>query len=80
MDKEHNGFEDLPSLVNSRDWAEYVSILRERQVFLRNKVFEFVRAQDLFNAYGTLCKLDDIDKTLEIVNKKLKEIQKGGKT
>ena len=84
-DREHEGFEGLPSLVNSLDWREFVFLLKQRQVELQEQVNIFVRAQNMLDAYATLARKKDVDRMLEIVNRRVKEIEanykpkKGGK-
>ena len=76
MLKSSNPFEDLQHLVLTPAWVEYLKILEERKVFLQKEVLQNVREQNLMQAYATVAKIDDIDKTLQIISKKLKE-QKG---
>jgi hypothetical protein len=75
MPREHDAFESLTLLVRSKDWIEYVGILHDHKQYLQSKVNEYVKAQDLFKAYGELCKMNDIDNVLGIVEKSVKEIE-----
>jgi hypothetical protein len=75
VERENSGFDGLPSLVHSKDWADYVSMLRDLQFSMQKQVNSFVRQQDLFKAFGCLSKLDMIEKQIELVGKKLSEIE-----
>jgi len=68
--------DNLTLLVNSEQWLEYVKLLKQRKDFLQKEVNRYVREQKLVEAYGELSKLDDIDKTLQLVKSKLETLRK----
>ena len=68
--------DNLTLLVNSEQWVEYVKLLKQRKDFLQGEVNRFVREQKLIEAYGELCKFDDINKTLQLVKSKLETLRK----
>jgi len=70
------GLDNLTILVTTKEWKEYVKILKDRQIYLQKEVNRFIRTQNLIEAYGMLCKLDDIDKTLQIVVQRLETLRK----
>ncbi len=63
-------------LITSGHWIEFVKLLRQRKDYLQKEVNTKVREQNLIEAYGMLCKFDDIDKTLEIVKDKVESLRK----
>ena len=69
-------FDELEILVDSSKWRQYVSVLKKRQVYLQEEVNKWVNEKNLIEAYGALCKLKDIVKTMEMVNKRLEELAK----
>lgn len=50
-------------------------ILQERKIHHQRKVNEYVRAKDLINAYGALCKYDDSDKLLDAIERRLEKLK-----
>ena len=71
---EHDAFHGLHSLVNSKDWQEFLKLLRQRKAEMQEIVNQKVYAKDIVEAYGALSRLKDIDKMLDQVAKKLTEI------
>jgi hypothetical protein len=64
---------ELQNIVNS---SALRRVLNYRKEFHQKEVNRFVREQNLIQAYGSLCKYDDIDKFLEILQKKVNELKK----
>lgn len=64
---------DLDIVVTSRAVR---AILQEHKDYLQKQVNRFVREQDLFKAYGEVCKMDDKEHLIRIFDKKLKELRK----
>lgn len=67
-------FDELNVLVNSKDWRQYIAVLKKRQIHLQEEVNEWISRKDLTEAYAALGKLKDIVKTMEMVNKRLEEL------
>jgi len=64
---------ELISLLHSKS---FLALLEERKNFLQGEVNKFVRAKDLIEAYGALMRKEDVDKTVEMMTKRLQELQK----
>ncbi len=69
--------DELTTLVTSVNWAQYLKLLKGRKEFLQKEVNRFVRGKDLMEAFGALSKLEDIDKTIDILKKRIEELRKG---
>lgn len=63
---------ELTALIRSRSLQR---VLQERKIYLQIEVNRFVWAKDLISAYGELCKLKDIDKTMQAIEKRLKQMK-----
>ncbi|GAF81027.1 unnamed protein product [marine sediment metagenome] len=51
-------------------------ILSQRKGYLQTRVNMYVREQNLASAYGTLCKLDDVDKFVDIIQAEYEKLTK----
>lgn len=64
---------DLKVILSSRIFRQK---LNERKAHLQAKVNEHVRAQQWTEAYGAVCRLDDIDKLWTRIQEWYKELTK----
>lgn len=72
------GFEEYSELVSlgtSSGWRKYIAILERRKEFLQKEINRFVREQKLFEAYGTLSKMDDLNKIVNSLSQKVEELK-----
>lgn len=74
MPRENSAFE-LNDLVNVRNSAGFRNLLLEHKRELQKEVNLMVRSQRFTEAYGELCKLDDVDKIMGLVEKRINELQ-----
>ena len=63
---------ELTTILNSKS---FYAILEEHKKSLQGEVNRFVRADDMLNAYGALRALDDTDKILMLMRKKITDIK-----
>jgi len=64
---------ELTSIINSR---AYRKVLDERRNWLQNEANSFIRQQKWTEAFGAILRMDDLAKTLEMLQRKLEEIKK----
>lgn len=69
---------DIGELTAIKSSSAFARLLEERKIYLQSQINRFVREQNLIQSYGELCKLEDIDKLMEMVNKTIEELKKGG--
>ena len=72
----HDTHRELSELVGVNESKAYRRILEQRKAFLQNEVNKFVRQQLIIEAYAAVKRLDDIDKGMEAVNKRIFDIRK----
>jgi len=63
---------ELTSIINSR---AYRKVLDERRDWLQKEANAFIRQQKWTEAYGAILRMDDLGKTLEMLQKKLDRIK-----
>jgi len=73
MKDKTNSIGELTSLLLSRTFH---LILEEHKSYLQKEVNRFVKAQDMTNAFASLAKLEDIDKLVGLMQRKLEELRK----
>ena len=71
-------YSDIGELTAISKSSAFRRMLERRKVYLQNQVNEFVRSQNLIQAYGELCKLDDIDQLLKMIDKTIEDLKQGG--
>ena len=71
--KDINSISELTSIISSR---AYRKVLDERREYLQKEANRFIREQDWYGAYACVLKMDDLHKTLEMLEKKLEDIKK----
>lgn len=66
------GLSELNTIFTSRVFRQLLLVHKE---YLQKEVNRFVREQNLIQAYGTLCKFDDLEKIMELVEKRITELK-----
>ena len=64
---------ELTSIINSR---AYRQVLDERREHLQKEANIFIRQQKWMEAFGAILRMDDLAKTLEMLQRKLEDIKK----
>ena len=64
---------ELTSIINSR---AYRQVLDERREHLQKEANIFIRQQKWMEAFSAITRMDDLSKTLEMLEKKLADIKK----
>jgi hypothetical protein len=64
---------ELSTIFNSKGFRQ---LLLTHKEYLQTQVNMFVREQNIIRAYGNLCKYDDIDKIIELVEKRIVDLKK----
>jgi len=72
MDKSDIG--DLNLFIKSPSLRRFYA---ERKARAQEEVNQFVREQNLMEAYAALKRMDDIDKQFKVAEQKITELQKG---
>jgi len=63
---------ELTAITTSKS---FYLLIEERKNFLQKEVNKFIRAQDWYNAYATVAKIDDLFKLFELAQQRLKKLQ-----
>jgi hypothetical protein len=66
---------ELSTIFTSRGFRQLLLVHKE---YLQKEVNRFVREQSLIQAYGVLCKFDDLEKIMELIEKRIVELKKEG--
>jgi len=53
-------------------------IIAAHRIIITNKIIKFVREKDLMSAYGEVCKLDDSNRILKLVQQEIENIKQEG--
>jgi hypothetical protein len=64
---------ELQTILHSRIFFE---VLGEHKDFLQGEVNRFIKAQDMTNAYASLKAMEDAGKIVELLRKKMADLQK----
>jgi hypothetical protein len=64
---------ELTSIITSRAYRE---VLEERRNWLQKEANNFIRQQKWTEAFGAVMRMDDLAKTLEMLQRKLDEIKR----
>jgi hypothetical protein len=64
---------ELQTLLHSRVFFE---VLGEHKDFLQREVNRFVKAQDMVNAFSFLKAMEDTDRIVDLLRKKMADLQK----
>lgn len=71
------------SIIGSSNWVVYRKALSEHVIYLQNQVNVKLREQKNVEAYGYLIAMDDCNKFLDSINKRMSALnelsEKGGK-
>lgn len=68
-----NGLHELQFILSSK---AFHTLLSERKQYAQEEVNRFVREQNMIEAYGALRRMEDIDQMVEIIKKRITEIEK----
>lgn len=68
--------DNLKQLVGGEEWVEALKVAKAHKEYLQGQVNIFVRSQNLIEAFGALCRLDDADKIFRLIKGRLEELQK----
>ena len=74
MPKSNNVFE-LNELLNVANSAGFRNLLRDHKDTLQKEVNLLLAKQEFTKAYGELCKLNDVDKIMNLVINRIAELQ-----
>lgn len=69
-------YRELTELVGVSESEAFKELLNSRKAYLQSEVNKFIRQKEWTDAYGTLCKLDDVDKTMDMLKKRIFDIRK----
>lgn len=64
---------ELQTILHSRIFFD---VLSEHKTFLQGEVNRFVKAQDMLNAHASLRAMEDAEKIIELLRKKMTDLQK----
>ncbi len=67
---------ELTTIVNS---SILRSVMESRQAYLQKEANQFIRQQKWTEAYAAVAKMDDLNKTVEILTKQLEELREVNK-
>jgi len=68
----HKELSELVSIYESGVFREF---LTTRKQFLQSEVNKFVRQKDVTEAFGALSKLEDLDKIMGMLSKRISELR-----
>lgn len=64
---------ELQGIVSSKLLREVIGLHKD---YLQEKINTFVRTQKFTEAYGELCKFDDVDKIIKLLELRIEELKK----
>lgn len=73
---EHNVIEKLRELTYISQSKAFRILLDERKEFAQKEVNSKVKEKDLYGAYAALAKLEDTEKLIGLIQKKVNDTQK----
>jgi hypothetical protein len=75
LDTLQEQFEDTLKLLKSPEWFRWLAFLKTRKTYLQNKVNEYTRQNDTLQAKVALALMDDVDKQVELFQKKFSDLE-----
>ena len=75
MSKNPTDFAELSELNTIFTSRAFRQLLLTHKEYLQKEVNRFVREQNIIQAYGALCKYDDIEKIMELIEKRITELK-----
>lgn len=72
---EYNAWSEI---IGSTSWAVFIKMMKAHKSFLQTEVNRFVKSQNLIAAYAAVEKMDDVDKIIQLVSRRVDELRKGG--
>lgn len=68
-------YDEVLKLLRSPEWGHWLAFLKSRKAFLQNKVNEYTRTNDPFQARVALALMEDVDKQVELFRKKFSDTE-----
>ena len=69
---------NLESLVNSDDWKAYLDLQERHKAYLTKQCLICVLKADFHNAVCHAAKVEDVDKQIALLKKRMAELRTGG--
>jgi|GEM_PF-6079252 len=69
----------VKELLDVKQSVPFNILLKQHREYLKKQVLAFVREKKFDEAYGEVCKYDDIDAIFRMIDLRIKQLKEGGR-